>query len=51
MYNKTRNPFEEGNKMNKDNVLNNYLEIVPEVQERFKKQCKKSLIDDTDGAS
>lgn len=34
--------------MNKDNVLNNYLEIVPEVQERFKKQCKKSLIDDTD---
>ena len=31
--------------MNKDNVLNNYLEIVPEVQERFKKQCKKSLID------
>lgn len=42
--------FEGGNKMNKDNVLNKYLEIVPEVQERFKKQCKKSLIDDTDGA-
>lgn len=36
--------------MNKDNAINNYLKMVPEVQERFKAQCEENLIDDTDGA-
>lgn len=36
--------------MNKDNAINNYLRIVPEIKERFKIQCKESLIDETDGA-
>ena len=36
--------------MTEDNAIKKYLEIVPEMQDKFTTRCKEYLIDDADGA-